>query len=147
VNPGTPGVTQYEWDNTVGVWNAVSTFVRLNNQAAYNDYVWPLTPGTAGQQLETDATGNLYWANASDPEFLMLILDNPFDGVTTSFNLVDPATTNVYTPSPSSNLEVFLGGVAQDPFSAYTISGSQINFTNAPLLGTNFFAVTVVQGA
>jgi hypothetical protein len=38
--------------------------MKLNNPNAYNSYVWPTSPGTAGQQLETDASGNLYWADA-----------------------------------------------------------------------------------
>jgi len=42
-DPGTPGVTQYQWDAVVGVWNAVANFVRTNNTAAYNSYVWPNT--------------------------------------------------------------------------------------------------------
>lgn len=33
--------------------------------AAFNGYTWPLGPGTAGQQLETDGTGGLYWADAT----------------------------------------------------------------------------------
>ena len=145
-SPATSGVTQYIWDNTVGVWNAVATFVRLNNQLAYNGYVWPNTDGTVGQQLETDGAGNLYWDNASDPTFFTLSLSGTFDGVQTTFTIIDPITTNAYTPVPSSNLEVFLGGVPQDPLTAYTVIADQISFTNAPLAGTSFFAFTVIQG-
>jgi hypothetical protein len=147
-DPAIPGVTQYEWDNTVGVWNTVANFVRLNNQNAFNGYVWPLADGLAGQQLETDGAGNLYWDNASDPTFYYLALDGsvPFDGVQTSFTLIDPATTNAYTPDPISNIEVFLGGVPQEYGTAYTIAGSTINFTNPPVAGTSFFATTVIQG-
>jgi hypothetical protein len=144
-SPAVPGVSQYQWDNVAGVWNTVATFVKLNSQSAYNSYVWPLGDGTAGQQLETDGAGNLFWANASDPTLFILVLDTAFDGIQTTFNLVDPFTTNVYTPTPSTNIEVFLGGVAQDPLTAYTITGSQINFTQAPLTNTNFFAFTTVQ--
>jgi len=145
-SPAISGVTQYIYDNTVGVWNAVATFVRLNNQLAYNGYVWPNTDGTVGQQLETDGAGNLYWDNASDPTFFTLSLSGTFDGVQTTFTLIDPVTTNAYTPVPSSNLEVFLGGVPQDPLTAYTVVSDQISFTNAPLAGTSFFAFTVIQG-
>lgn len=144
-NPAISGVTQYIYDNTVGVWNAVANFVRLNNQLAYNGYIWPNTDGAPGQQLETDGVGNLYWDNASDPTFFALSLQGTFDGVQTSFTLIDPLTTNAYTPVPTSNLEVFLGGVAQDPITAYTVVGNVINFTQAPLLGTSFFAFTVIQ--
>jgi len=143
--PATSGVTQYIWDATAGVWNAVATFVKLNNQSAYNGYIWPNTDGAPGQQLETDGAGNLYWDNASDPSFFALSIQGTFDGVQTAFTLIDPLTTNVYTPNPSSNLEVFLGGVAQDPITAYTVVGNVINFTQAPLAGTGFFAFTTVQ--
>jgi hypothetical protein len=119
--------------------------MRLNNQNAYNDYVWPTTQGLDGQQLTTDATGNLYWGNAADPTFFALGLQGTFDGVQTSFTLIDPFTTNAYTPVPTSNLEVFLGGVAQDPITAYTVAGNVINFTQAPIAGTTFFAFTVIQ--
>jgi len=143
--PATSGVTQYVWDSTVGVWNTVATFMKLNNQNAYNGYVWPTTQGLDKQQLTTDATGALYWANAADPTFFALGLQGAFDGVVTSFTLIDPFTTNAYTPAPTSNLEVFLGGVAQDPITAYTVVGNVINFTQAPLTGTAFFAFTVIQ--
>lgn len=146
-SPAVSGVTQYYWDDTVGVWNTVANFVKLNNPLAYNGYVWPLADGLAGQQLETDGAGNLYWDNASDPEFYYLALDPsvPFDGVQNVFTLIDPATTNAYTPTPASNIEVFLGGVPQEYGTAYFITGSQISFTNPPLANTSFFAVTVIQ--
>lgn len=146
-SPAVSGVTQYYWDNTVGVWNTMATFVKLNNPNAYNSYVWPLTDGQPGQQLETDGAGNLSWQNAADPEFFYLGLDPsvPFDGVQTTFTLIDPVTTNAYTPTPASNIEVFLGGVPQEYSTAYTITGAQINFTNPPLTGTTFFAVTVIH--
>jgi len=146
-SPAVTGVTQYIWDNTAGVWNTVATFMKLNNQNAFNGYVWPNADGAAGQQLETDGSGNLYWDAASDPEFFYLALDPtvPFDGVLTTFTIVDPATTNAYTVTPASNIEVFLGGVPQEYGTAYTITGAQINFTNPPAAGLDFFAVTVTQ--
>lgn len=66
INPGTSGVTQYEWDGEK--WNAVPTSVSLGieNQRAFNDYQWPLNDGppntgTPGYYLATDGAGNLNW--------------------------------------------------------------------------------------
>jgi hypothetical protein len=42
-----------------------TAFVKTNNSAAYNAYVWPNTAGNSGQQLTTDGSGNLSW---SDPD-------------------------------------------------------------------------------
>ena len=147
-SPALAGASQYQWDNVVGVWNVIATFVKLNNPNAYNGYVWPATDGTAGQQLETDGAGNLSWQNAFDPSYQVIIIDplTPFDGIQSSFSLVEAQIPfNVFTPTPSSNIQVFLGGVAQDPLTAYTIAGSVINFTNAPPAGTNFFAVSMIE--
>jgi hypothetical protein len=143
--PATSGVTQYIWDATAGVWNAVATFVKLNNQSAYNGYIWPNTDGASGQQLETDGAGNLYWDAAADPELFPLALLQGFNGVLTTFNIIDPATNNSYTPTPSSNLVVILGGVGQTPNSAYTVSADTISFTNPPASGTDIAIFTVTQ--
>jgi hypothetical protein len=64
-----------------------------------------------------------------------------FNGATVTFNLT--IGTVAYTPNPTSNIMVFVGGVAQIPGSAYTVSGSQITFTAAPAAGLEFYATTV----
>lgn len=52
-------------DGTIHFDAASSTgTMKLNNPNAYNSYVWPTNAGLAGQQLETDASGNLFWADA-----------------------------------------------------------------------------------
>jgi hypothetical protein len=70
-------------------------------------------------------------------------ISSSFDGVQTSFPLAIGGTA--YSPSPVSNLMVFLGGVAQSPgiSKSYTVSGSTITFSSPPLVGTEFYAVTV----
>jgi hypothetical protein len=47
-----------------------------------------------------------------------------------------------FTPVPSANIVVFLGGVPQQPNAAYTVAGSTITFTEAPLAGTLFYAIS-----
>ncbi len=39
-------------------------FIKTNNAAAYNNYVWPNTAGTAGQQLQSDGAGGLTWSDS-----------------------------------------------------------------------------------
>jgi hypothetical protein len=52
-------------DGTIHFDSATSRgVVKLNNPTAFNGYVWPTATGTAGQQLEIDASGNLFWSDA-----------------------------------------------------------------------------------
>jgi hypothetical protein len=140
-DPGTSGVTQYQWDG--GKWNAVPSVVSLGvqNQGAYNQYQWPSTDGTAGQQLTTDGAGNLLWDIPAAPSLQVLQLDRPFDG-TVAYTLYEFGTTTPFTPVPSTNIVVFLGGVPQIPNAAYTVAGATITFTEAPLAGTTFYAIS-----
>jgi hypothetical protein len=39
-------------------------FIKTNSASAYNAYVWPNTAGTAGQQLQSDGSGGLTWADS-----------------------------------------------------------------------------------
>ena len=145
-NPGTTGVSQWQWDGAK--WNAVLSTVSLGptNQDAFNAYEWPNTDGTVGTQLTTDGAGNLAWAIAGTGNLVALGIDSgtPFDGLTVSFPLVLLGTATPFTPNPSTNIVVFLGGVPQTPNNAYTISGATIVFTAAPLAGTTFYAVSSV---
>lgn len=72
-------------------------------------------------------------------------ISSSFDGVTTSFPIAIGGTA--YTPDPSGNLMVFIGGIVQTPGAgnAYTIAGSTINFTEAPDPTATFYATTVVN--
>jgi hypothetical protein len=60
------------------------------------------------------------------------------DGTTTNFVLSQTVTL-------TAEIEVFIGNVRQDPFSAYTVSGTTLSFTAAPASGTNNIYV-VFQG-
>jgi hypothetical protein len=151
-NPGTSGVTQYEYDGAK--WNAVLSTVSLgvSNQGpavgtnTFNAYNWPATDGVAGNQLTTDGTGNLTWEVAAAPSIQVLSIlpsELPFDGIRKAFTLVD-STLTPYAPTPSTNIVVFLGGVPQTPFNAYSVSGSTITFTEEPLAGSLFYAITNV---
>jgi hypothetical protein len=144
VNPGTSGVSQWSWDGTK--WNTVPVSISLGspNQAAYNDYQWPAADGTNGYQLTTDGVGNLTWTVKGNPSLQVVDVDAAFDGVQSVFGLVEAGTTTPFTPSPSNNIVVFLGGVPQTPAFAYTIVANTIIFTASPLTGSTFYAISTV---
>ena len=146
-DPGTSGTVQYQWDGAK--WNAVYSSVSLGvqNQGAFNNYQWPATDGTAGYQLTTDGAGNLAWDIAASPSLQLLQLDRPFDGnpaTGVSFTLYEFGSTTLFAPNPSDNIIVFLGGVPQVPTAAYSIAGSTITFTEPPLAGTTFYAISSI---
>jgi hypothetical protein len=144
VDPGTSGVSQYEWNDTKGVWNTVPTSISLGsaNQTAYNAYQWPATDGTAGLQLTTDGSGNLMWDIAAAASLETLSVLEPFNGVQKAFTLVLTGTSTFFSPSPSTNIVVFLGGVPQIPTASYTVATNTITFTEAPLAGSTFYAIS-----
>jgi len=141
-DPGTSGVTQYQWDGFK--WNAVTPMVSLGvaNQGAFNAYSWPATDGPAGYQLQTDGAGNLSWSLEADSSIQAIGLFEVIDGVSDTYTLVELGTNIFFTPNPSTNIVVFLGGVPQIPTAAYTVTGSQIKFASPPLIGTTFYAIS-----
>jgi len=144
LDPGLSGVSQYQW--TGAVWNTVPTSVSIGatNQGAFNAYEWPNADGTAGYQLQTDGAGNLTWEVAGTGNLVVLALDVPPNGSQVSFGLIDVATSALFSPNPSTNIVVFLGGVPQTPGSAYLITAATITFTDAPPAGTTFYAISSV---
>lgn len=144
-NPGVTGITQYVYTGTR--WNVVTPSVSrgVQNQASFNTYKWPLTDGTADQQLTTDGAGNLRWEVPATTELVLLDnISSQFNNLETSFFLKKGGVA--FTPTPSTNILVFLGGVPQIPGAgnAYTIVGDVIIFASAPALGTTFYAISSV---
>ena len=140
VDPGTPGVSQWEWDGAK--WNTVSVFVRTNNQLAYNNYAWPDTLGAnPGDQL-TDLLNNgvLSWEIAGGPFVYLDDISSQFDGTQNIFTLTQGGQP--YTPEPLTNIIIVLGGIVQTPGMSYTISGPQITFSLAPAPGAAFTAIS-----
>ena len=68
-------------------------------------------------------------------------ISSQFNGSTSTFNLTIGGQAffagNPYT------LLVSLGGVIQEPISAFTINQNQINFASAPRAGADFFIVVL----
>ena len=62
-------------------------------------------------------------------------LESQFNGVLTTFDL--RYTSNVVYPTLHSSLIVSLGGVLQEPGTAYTVASDQIIFASAPATGTD----------
>ena len=141
-NPGTSAVSQWSWDGTK--WNTVPVSVSLGspNQAAYNDYQWPAADGAAGRQLTTDGAGNLTWSGEADLSIQALGCTPAFDGTSFTYTLVKLGTAVFFSPSPSANIVVFLGGVPQVPTVTYSVTGNQITFTDAPPVGATFYAIS-----
>ena len=141
-DPGTSGVTQYRWDGDK--WNAVLSTISLGaaNQGAFNTYQWPAADGAAGRQLTTDGAGNLTWSGEADVSIQAVGITPLCDGVSSTFTLVEYGTGTFFTPVPSANIVVFLGGVPQVPTVNYTVVGNQIQFTDIPPNGTTFYAIS-----
>lgn len=62
-----------------------------------------------------------------------------FNGSSTSFGLAVSGTP--YYPVSANTLGIYVGGVAQEPISSYSVSGSNIIFTEAPASGLTFWGV------
>jgi hypothetical protein len=66
-------------------------------------------------------------------------ISSSFNGSSTSFGLAVSGTA--YYPVSANTLGIYVGGVAQEPISSYSVSGSNIVFTEAPASGLTFWGV------
>lgn len=144
-SPAIPGVGQWRWSLATTSWISVPFYMQVR-EGDYNNYNWPNSDGTLSQQLNTDGSGNLFWASdlTVSPEFQLLGLLESFDGVNVAFTLVELGSSVPFTPSPSTNIAVFLGGVPQIPVASYTVSGNTITFSEPPLFGATFYAISSI---
>lgn len=141
-NDGTGVLSWFDYTPSTG-----GRFVKLNNPFGYNGYVWPNADGTAGEQLTTDGAGNLSWEVPAAPSLQILsLLEYPFNGNDQVFTLVKAGTAIPFEPIPDTNIVVFLGGVPQIPGAAYTVNLSTITFSEKPLPGATFYAISSVVG-
>ena len=70
-------------------------------------------------------------------------ISSGFNGSATTFTL--QVSSQAVNPGTANDIVVSLGGVIQNPNQAYTIAGSTITFTTAPISGLSFFAVVLGQ--
>lgn len=68
-------------------------------------------------------------------------LQSQFNGVTKTFDLRSGG--NLFYPGSSFSILVVLGGVIQEPESAYTIDQYQITFASAPGVSDDFFCIAL----
>ena len=68
-------------------------------------------------------------------------LSSQFNSVTTTFNLTSGG--NLFYPGSAFSILVSLGGVIQEPESAYTIDQYQITFAQAPQSTDDFFCIAL----
>lgn len=66
----------------------------------------------------------------------------PITGTDQTYTLVEYGTTTPFTPTPPTNIAVFLGGVPQLPTEAYTILGARITFDDPVPVGTTFLGIS-----
>lgn len=142
-------------DGTISVDEGdLVTFVRLNNGAAYNNYVWPNVVGASATFLMTDSTGNLSWQRVRVP-VTTVTPTSPvagemwFDCSTGEFKVYESCTTGTpkWTPVSQPGLAVLPANTSANP--AFTggsgTSGApyQCTVTTIPA-GSNIFIVNEV---
>lgn len=111
-----------------------------------------------GSPVTTVTQGDWFLSTGANWQFLNVGYDPPtpyltqlddisslFNGIRTAFPLSIGGVG--YTPTPSTNIMVFVGGVVQLPGAGngYIIAGSNISFVEAPPSGATFYATTVLS--
>ena len=71
-------------------------------------------------------------------------ISSGFNGSTTSFSLT--VSNKSETPSVQ-NLMISINGVVQEPGSAFTVNGSNIQFTEAPETNSSFFGIVMGEAS
>ena len=68
-------------------------------------------------------------------------ISSSFDSSETTFNLT--VGGSAFTPGSAFSLLVSVGGVIQEPESAYQVNNSEITFANAPTAQDSFFCIAL----
>lgn len=66
-------------------------------------------------------------------------ISSSFDGNTVTFNITKNSISK--TPVRAENFLVSIDGVFQEPYESYSVLGSTVTFTEAPLAGSSFFGI------
>ena len=98
------------------------------------------TDSTSGFSYEWDGTvWKSYSASASSEIKIIDDISGSFDGSDQTFPLTSGSSN--LTPKNSASLLINLGGVLQDPFDDYNVSGSNIVFSVPPDSGLTFSGI------
>ena len=102
---------------------------------------------TAGFGVSIDSAGVISVTPGVLPQAQIVNLGvlEAINGVNTVFTLCEYGTTVPFTLAANANIAVFLGGIPQLPGSSYTVSSSQVTFTEAPPTGATFIAITIKE--
>ena len=108
----------------------------LNNIRINDAYTFPASDGNDGQVITTDGAGNLGFENISPDAASVIYRDNfTGDGSTVAFDLQNSITDEDQT-------QIYIDGVYQEK-STYSISGTTITFTTAPILGHSVEVISI----
>jgi hypothetical protein len=93
-------------------------YVKTNNSAAYNSYVWPNSDGTAGQYLQTNGSNILSWADSPFTNYWQLLGGNTLAPVADGYELQlrDPSGNYVFFAENTGSLELRAAGGAASSF-------------------------------
>jgi hypothetical protein len=108
----------------------------LNNIRINDAYTFPASDGNDGQVITTDGAGNLAFENVSPDAASVIYRDNfTGDDSTVTFDLQNSITDEDQT-------QIYIDGVYQEK-STYSISGTTITFTTAPILGHSVEVISI----
>jgi hypothetical protein len=108
----------------------------LNNIRINDAYTFPASDGNDGQVITTDGAGNLAFENVSPDAASVIYRDNfTGDGSTVAFDLQNSITDEDQT-------QIYIDGVYQEK-STYSISGTTITFTTAPISGHSVEVISI----
>ena len=108
----------------------------LNNIRINDAYTFPASDGNDGQVITTDGAGNLAFENISPDAASVIYRDNfTGDGSTVTFDLQNSITDEDQT-------HIYIDGVYQEK-STYSISGTTITFTTAPISGHSVEVISI----
>jgi hypothetical protein len=108
----------------------------LSNIRINDAYTFPASDGNDGQVITTDGAGNLAFENVSPDAASVIYRDNfTGDGSTVAFDLQNSITDEDQT-------QIYIDGVYQEK-STYSISGTTITFTTAPILGHSVEVISI----
>jgi hypothetical protein len=154
-DPAIPGAQQYVYNDTKGTWltvfKGVETVLGINpifitgtdNSPVVNIKDVTTTESgamTAADKVKLDSLSAVSLPSGSTYTTIDNI-SSGFNGVQRSFQIASSGSP--FSPIDAKSMLVFIGGVIQLPQVGFTISGSNIIFSSAPLSGATFYGISL----